>query len=311
MKRIALVLALGAAPGFVGCGGHAYDAAWTGSTTAAPRTLTVADVSTRDGLLAQASEAWLERASEARTRDAISAWKRALEIDPSDAEGFAKLARAYHFLADAHLSFDERRETETAAAFEAGARAAERGLMTLSPVFAERMSHGAIAEEQLGLFDTRAASNLYWRAINLHRWSAMQGSGTVRRYSPDVRASMTKVLELAPNTFHGGAYRFFGEYYGRARPSAGGDLERARANFEQALRIEPRFFAARVQLAEIYAVPSRNRAVFNDQIDYVLMSSPDEERSCCCNGESDLTPENAAEQKRARKLLDQARVLFR
>lgn len=289
----------------LGCGGVVRQAAWSEGATVvtAPAGLGPRAREQREGLMTQAATAWAARGDESQVRAAIHAWEAALEIDPTRTDDWAMLARAYYFLADAHLSFNDGDRAEMIAAYHRGALAAEQGLLQSSPTFAARMRAGSTIEDQLNLLDTRDVPCMYWRAVNLGRWAALQGGGTAREYGPETRAMMARVLDLNANYYYGGAYRFFGELYARWSPSAGGDLNRARANFEQALRIAPNYLAPRVLIAEGVAVKARTRDVFDEQLHAVLFST--------ANTDPELGPENAAEQRRARRLIDTAPVLFR
>lgn len=288
-----------------GCGGVARQAAWGEGVAAVnvPAGLGPHAREQREGLVAQANAAWAERGNIARLRTSIEAWKQALAIDPTRENDWAQLSREYFFLADGHLSFEDGKRVEMLAAYHEGALAAEQGLLQSSPTFATRMRNGSTIEDQLALLDTRDVPCLFWRAMNLSRWASVQGGGTLRTYGPETRAMMSRVLDLNATYFYGGAYRFFGDLYARWAPSAGGDLNRARVNFEAALRVAPNYLASRVLIAEDYAVKARAREVFDQQIHAVLFST--------AHTDAELGPENAAEQRRARKLLDNAPILFR
>lgn len=299
-SRVAVLAVL-----LAGCGGVVRETAWSEGATAinVPRGLGPRAREQREGLMAQAATAWSARGDITRLRAAIHAWESALELDPTRTDDWAMLSRAYYFLADAHLSFDAGDRVEMLAAYHRGALAAEQGLLQSSPTFASRMRAGSTIEDQLSLLDTRDVPCLYWRAVNLGRWASTQGGGSAREYGPESRAMMMRVLDLNASYNYGGAYRFFGELYARWAPSAGGDLNRARANFEHALRIAPNYLAPRVLIAENVAVKARTRDVFDEQLHAVLFST--------AQNDPELGPENAAEQRRARRLIDTAPVLFR
>jgi tetratricopeptide (TPR) repeat protein len=303
MKRV-FAVAIVAFVSF-GCGGVVREAAWGehAPVVAAPAGLGPHAREQRAGFMAQADAAWAQRGDLPRLRAAIQAWKNALVLDPTREQDWAMLSRAYYFLADAHLSFEDGKRTEMLAAYHDGALAAEQGLLQSSPTFASRMREGSTIEDQLTLLDTRDVPCLFWRAMNLNRWATVQGGGTLRTYGPEARAMMARVLDLNANYFYGGPYRFFGDIYARWAPAAGGDIVRARANFEAALRVAPNYLASRVLIAEDYAIKARAREVFDQQLHAVLFSQG--------HTDPELGPENAAEQRRARKLVENARTLFR
>ncbi|MCS6797154.1 MAG: TRAP transporter TatT component family protein [Myxococcota bacterium] len=285
----------------VACGGG-RQAAWESTPTRPSRPPTEQEQNARQTLLAEAEAAWNDRLQEPRIREAIDKWRRATEMDPSDWETLARLSRAYYFLADGHLSFDESKVEETKQTFELGIQAAERSLVALSPDFAERMRAGARIEEAISVLDARAIPALYWRSTNMGKWALLEGFATVLAHKDEVRAIMARILEMDANFFYAAAHRYFGALYARLPAFAGGDLERSRQHFEASLRAFPNYFPTRVLYAEYYAVKSQNRALFTEQLQYVINGD--------VNAMPEVVPENTVEQRRARALLARADELF-
>jgi len=88
--------------------------------------------------------------------------------------------------------------------------------MALSSDFAQRMQAGTRIEEAVSILDRTAVPALYWRSANLGKWAAAQGFATLLSYKDEIRAVMTRCLELDANYFFAGPHRYFGAFYARA-----------------------------------------------------------------------------------------------
>jgi hypothetical protein len=120
---------------------------------------------------------------------------------------------------------------------------------------------------------------------------------------PTVSAMMAWVKEREPTYFYGGAYLYFGTFYGSLPPLLGGKPELARENFERAVAAsQGKFLMTYVLYAKTYAVETQNEGLFEDLLNRVMSSSVD------------VLPEqrlaNAVAKKRARQLLASARDYF-
>jgi tetratricopeptide (TPR) repeat protein len=277
------------------------EAAWE-TTLAVPARTDANAGARRAELLREGDELWAERLDERALGRAIAKWREAAELDPSDFELWAKLAHAYYFHADGHMSFETARAAEMIRTYEAAMEAAERGLMAVSADFAERMRADTHIEDAIAILDERAVPALYWRSSAMGRWGLAKGFETVLAYKDEIRAIMTRCLELDANYFYGAPHRYFGAYYARVPDFAGGDMERSRQHFEAALRIDSSYLGTRVLMAEFYATRSQDRALFNEQLNLVLSADP--------AAAVEIAPENAIEQRRARDLLARERELF-
>lgn len=287
----------------VGCGAS-REAVWETTpddTAAEPQT--EEQVSRRQQLIEEGTAAWQNRGDLAQLRSAIEKWEQAAEMDPSDHEHWVRLARAYYFLADAHLSFDEANHEEMMETYEKGIQAAERALMALSPDFAQRMRAGSRIEEAVAILDAQAVPALYWRSSNMGKWGIAKGFATVLSYKDEIRAIMARCLELDATYYYYGPHRYFGAFYARVPAFAGGDLERSREHFETALEGAPGYLGTRSLMAEFYAVKSQNRQLFEEQLSAVIHADPSQLPE-------DVRPENELEQRRARVLLAKADELF-
>lgn len=298
---IALVslFALAATPG---CGGS-YESAWDepadqGDTAGGDET--GEGPSRHDALVAQGDEAWAQRDDPDQIRAAIEAWEQATELQSSDAETWIKLSRAYYFLADGHLRFSE--PEQMADLWQTGIRAAERALAALSPEFAQAMQAERDIGEALQLLDERAVPALYWRATNLGKWARADGFATVLSYKDEIRAVMTRCMELDRYYFFAGPDRYFGAFFSIAPTYAGGDVERSRQHFEESIRRFPNYFGTRVLFAEEYAVKSQDRQLYEEQLRYVVDGDPE--------SLPEAAPENRVEQRKAQAALERIDELF-
>jgi hypothetical protein len=287
---------------WVGCGGG-REAVWdTMPDDAATENQSEQGRAQRSTLIEEGDAAWAERGEEAQVAVAIQKWEAAVEMDGADHETWVKLSRAYYFLADGHMSFDEARAEEMLATYEKGIAAAERALVAISPDFARRMRAGTRIEEAVEILDATAVPALYWRSSNMGKWGIAKGFATVLAYKDEIRAIMARCLELDATYFHYGPHRYFGAFYARVPAFAGGDLERSKQHFEQALAGAPYYLGTHTLWAEFYAVKAQNRQVFDEHIAAVLAADP--------NANADVAPENAIELRRARDLQGKADELF-
>jgi len=258
--------------------------------------------SQRQTLIDEGEAAWQQRGDEAQIRACIDKWRRAADADPSDHALWVRLARAYYFLADGHLSFDEARAEEMIETYESGTEAAERALVALSPDFAQRMRAGTRIEEAVAVLDAQAVPALYWRSSNMGKWGIAKGFATILAYKDEIRAIMARCLELDASYFYAGPHRYFGVFYAKVPAFAGGDLERSNEHFQQAIAAAPTYLATRSLYAEYFAQKSQNRALFEEQLNLVINADAD--------AEPEVAPENHIEQRRARELMARADDLF-
>jgi tetratricopeptide (TPR) repeat protein len=254
----------------------------------------------RTELIGQGDAAWEQRDDAEQVRAAITAWEQANEIDPNDHETWTKIAHAYYFLSDGHLRFSD--ESAMGETYQRAIQAAERALRILSPEFARRMSAGERVEQAVSVLEANAVPALYWRAAALGKWAQREGFATVLSYKDEIRAVMTRCMELDRYYFYAGPDRYFGAFFAVAPSYAGGDLERSRQHFEESLRRFPNYFSTHTLYAENYAVKAQNRQLFEEHLRFVLDNDP--------NSIPEAGPENRVEQRKARDLLARIDELF-
>ena len=284
----------------IGCGGGQV-ASWEETT---PTETTPASASEHDRLLAEGDAAWAERGTEARLTAAIEAWQGALRADRSDTVLWARLARAQYFLADGHMAFDPAREAETTAMYRAAVETAQQGLAILSPEFARTVGgqEDRVDERALALLGADAVPLLYWRSAGLGKWARRDGFATLLAYKDEIRATMSRCLELDREYIYAGPDRYFGAFYSVAPTYAGGDVARSREHFEYAISRHPGYFGTHVLFAVEYAVKAQDRALYERELQLVIDGDP--------NGIPDVAPENIVEQRKAREAMASVGDIF-
>jgi hypothetical protein len=247
------------------------------------------------GDAAVAEAAWAERGDKARLEAAIAAWERVeAAAGGGDAATWAKLARAYYFLADGHL-----RKLGTSApayleAFEKGTTAGERALAAANPEFKRKVLAGENVEDAIKVVGSEGLPAMYWYAANLGKWSRAKGFATTLGNKDRVKGVMTRALELDAAFFHGGPHRYFGTLYAVAPGFAGGDLDKSRDHFEKSLAIAPSYAGTKILMAETYAAKKQDTALFDRLVGEVL-AMPD-------GAIPGLEPETRAEKEKAVEL---------
>jgi hypothetical protein len=293
----AALLALSLVPA-AGCGGG-RTAAWEQTSTTT--TVTAEGQSRHDELVTQGDAEWAQRADETHLRAAIDAWSQALEAVPGDWVLWQRLARAQYFLADGHMAFDTAQDAATTAMYQTAVTSAERSLAEQSPEFAAAVQRTSITEA-LSVLDATSVPALYWRSAALGKWARRDGFATLLAYKDEIRAVMTRCLELDRAYFYAGPDRYFGAFYAVAPTYAGGDIARSREHFEYAISQAPLYFGTHVLFAVEYATKAQDRALYQSELQGVIDGDP--------NGLPDVAPENMAEQHKARDAMARIDELF-
>lgn len=260
-------------------------------------------------LVAEGDSLWRQRSDPARLLQALDRWRAAVRIKDDDWKTYARLARGYFFLAEVFYGFkamggdypfdtDDVVDPEAARryreALRRGYRAALRGMAARSPELEQRLRAGIDLERAVLLIRADGAPLLYWYVTNLARWAKVDGFSALFSNRHRILASIRHLHRIAPRTQYGGGYRLLGVYHAVAPGVAGGDLDRARRYFEDALEAAPEFLLNQVFAAEFLDRRARDRASFEERLRAVL-AAPD--------GPEEIAPENAAAKRMARRLL--------
>ena len=231
---------------------------------------------------------WAQRSDPLKARQALEAFKRAYAAHPNREMG-TKLSRAYYFVGD----YIETDPDSQAARFLSGLETGERAL-SLNNDFRMKYLKTKDDKRALALLDRTWTPALYWTAANLAQWTEKQPWRV--RYGNKGRAEifMTRLRELEPNYYYGGAYRYFAVLPTRGRAPFV-DLDDSKRAFEAVVALAPNFLANKRLYAETYAVKKKDRALFTRLLNEVIAAKID--------NAAEMAPENKYEQVRAQKML--------
>lgn len=145
---------------------------------------------------------------------------------------------------------------------------------------------------------------LFWTAFawgGIINWSKDDPTAIVELGR--VERMMARAAEINNTFFYGGPHLFYGVYYGSRPAMLGGDLEKSKQNFEQAVGLtSERFLFAKVLYAQFYCVQAQDSALFHQLLGEVRQADPN------------ILPEqrlaNILAQDRANTLLAQAGRYF-
>jgi len=156
--------------------------------------------------------------------------------------------------------------------------------------------HQDYAESQtLSKLRRNSVEGLYWFATALSRWSEVEGVSTSLRYKDRIQSMMNRVIELRPDYFFGGAFRYLGAYFGHLPGLNDEELRLSKGHFERAIKLGPDFFENHVSFAEIYGKKVDNHGLVKRHLEIAARGDPRRLK--------DFYPEQLLEQTRARKLL--------
>jgi len=108
-----------------------------------------------------------------------------------------------------------------------------------------------------------------WLSLNLDSVEALSGL-------PRIGGMMNRAVELDPEFYYAGPHLFLGAFYGGRSLMLGGNPDKAKNHFEQALKItEGKYLLISFLYAKIYAVQNQDRNLFKTQLGKVLEASVD------------------------------------
>ncbi len=300
VSLLASTLVLGACQG--------RTAAWEEKSTKTPDATSDGGGTAPAGDLAAAMETWKGRDSKDGALAAIAAFEKLagckdgssspaerctnVSTDASQAELLAMVTRANYYYADTYMRGNEGGFLDyTDRAVWWG----ERALLASSPEFAAKMQSKAKFEEAIVTIQAPAIPAAYWYATALGKWARAKGFGVLVGQKDRIKATMTRLLELDPNFYHGGPHRYFGAFYAVAPDFAGGDLGKSREHYDKSLEIAPYFLGTKVLMAENLATKLDDEALFDQLLAEVLAAD-------LSTVPPEILPEMKAEQEKAREL---------
>ena len=250
-------------------------------------------------LAAEGDAAWAQRDDRAKLEEAIAKWESAAQ---SWADGAldAKLARAWYWKGDAFLSLDSDAQARDDA-YTRSLEWATRAVKIDAPGMASAFAGGAQMQTAVKLADAKASEALLWYATSLGKWAAQRQFATRVKYKDQLKAIVDRVHEIDPSQ-HGATFRWLGTYEAQTIGIAGGNPDRAKADFEQSLQVAPHFLGTRVLWAEYLCPKTHDRQTFKKLLEEVIAADP--------TLDPNNVPENREDQRKAQKLLAQIDSLF-
>jgi len=225
-----------------------------------------------------------------------------LELQPTDRE---MLITAVQGFAGYALMFLEDEHSDRAKVIYK--RAVQYGLRALA-LRDERFSDNNINYREfkslINKLKRKDIPAAYWTA------SAWFGYINLERSSPEALAGIPRakdlmqwVMERESHFYYSAPLWFFGTYYSSMPPMLGGNSEKAKDFFEQALKEDGnRFLLGKVYYAQYYAVQTLNRSLFKEVLEEVINGSTDEPK--------ELILLNIIAQRKALKLLERIGDFF-
>lgn len=268
-----------------GCKGRT--AAWEDKSTTTPSgdAASPGDTATPTGPTLDAGKpAWEARGQgKDKVLEAITAWEQAMgctagDTPPKDrcsappataenAETLALMTRAYYYYADSYLRGNKDAYLDY---MDRAVWWGERALIAASPEFAEQMRKKTKYHEAIAVVGIEGLPAMYWYATALGKWARASGFGVLVGQKDNIKATMTRALELDPTYYHGGPHRYFGAFYAIAPPFAGGDLEQSKVHYQKSLDIAPYFLGTKVLMAENLATKLDDEEMFDRLLQEVL-----------------------------------------
>ncbi|TVQ91777.1 MAG: hypothetical protein EA397_09280 [Deltaproteobacteria bacterium] len=245
----------------------------------------------------EADDLWGQRGDVNKLKEAIAAYERLAEANPSDREVHAKATRGWYFLADAWTDDPDQQIETYLKAIEWGKRC-----MAINEAFASKVNSGTKERDAVDVLTKDDVPCVYWTASSLGKWAKASGIAKSIKHLGTVKAYVGRVEELDPNYFYHAPARYWGAYYSVIPGFAGRDLEKSASYFEDTLSGSPSYLGSYVLRAENLAVGLQDVAMFDRDLKLVLEFD--------VSSVPDLEPENTREQVKARKVLDQRAELF-
>lgn len=247
---------------------------------------------------ARAKELFAQRDDIGKLNEAVKLMER-IVADAKDYEMMVLLSRAYYFQAE----FEDDREKKLAV-YDKGAKAGENALNTIEG-FAKAKKKKKEEAEAVKTIGRENIDALYWTAANLARWAKFASFTQKLSVKARIRYLWDRVMELDPNYFYGGVYRFFGGYYALVPTITGeNDPVKSKEMFDKCLSVAPDYLETKVLYAEAYCTHPKvkDKEMFKKFLNEVI--------SADVNVNKELVPENKIAVDKAKKLLAQENELF-
>jgi tetratricopeptide (TPR) repeat protein len=225
-----------------------------------------------------------------------------LKNDPENQEILTTLSMGF---AGYSLLFIEPEDPERASAFYL--RALEYGIRALGEKgTALRNRDGRLEPVKTALqnMDHNDLEALFWATLSWNAWINLNlDKPSALAQLSVAEACLKRVLELDARFFFSAPHILMGASLAARPPLLGGNPEKARVHFEQAMEDNHRkFYLAQVYFAKYYAVRVQDKELFVRVLAEVLQGNPDELKEVCLI--------NRVMQSRAQELAQHAEDLF-
>ena len=250
----------------------------------------------------EAAEPWKKRESKESLIDALTALEKRIADNPGDGVALEWLSRGYYLLTDGHMRQEEAEREDMLATYKKGFDYAMDGMKAISPKFKECLDMQDPVEDCVGYLPMEAAGPIYWYAVNLGKYAALDSFPTLLFYKAQIFSLMQRLLMLDEFYYYGAAHRYFGAYYAKAPAWAGGDMTKSKYHFEKALEIAPNYFSTSVLQADMYTRKTEDPDHFRKLLEFVINTDK--------NILPGLAPEQGFEQIKAENLLEEIDDIF-
>jgi hypothetical protein len=236
----------------------------------------------------EARQHWDNRGDPASLKQAIGIYAKAYQDKPSY-ELAERLAYANYFLADAFEQGDQK-AADYYAGYEWGIKA-----LCFNDQFKRRFvdEKKGMGEAVIGV-PKELAGGIFWTATCIGKWGKMHGIFKVLKTSKQARKMVEYLYSVDKAYYYGGPARWLGAYFAIAPGIAGGDMEKSKKMYDEALAMAPGYFATKVLMAENYYAKRKDRPSYDKMLDDVLGGQAD--------GIPEIAIEQRTEQDKARKL---------
>jgi tetratricopeptide (TPR) repeat protein len=225
-----------------------------------------------------------------------------LKNDPANREILSTLCMGYAGYA---LLFVEPGDSERASRIYL--RALDYGCEALGPAgkkIRNPKADRALTQEGLSRLGKKEFKALFWAALSWNAWINLNlDQPEALAQLAAAQACLEKVMELNGRYFYGLPHILAGVGLSARPPLLGGNPEKARAHFQEALKWgERKFFLAQYYFARYYAVRVQDKELFFKLLREILDGNPQELKEACLI--------NTIIQRAAAKLIQETDELF-
>ncbi len=258
---------------------------------------------TAEQIMTEAEEHWKKRFDRKEIEQAIAKWEYLCKVEPGY-ETYTKLSYAYYLYADAHVfaDTDEQQAEHYLSTLDRGTVAGEKALMYYSEDFKRLLSEGKPVEEAVKAIDKGGVPAMFWYSTNLGRWAKTKGFSTILLYKNRVKSIMDHIISLDDSYFYHAPHRYMAAFYSVAPGFAGGDIHKAKEEFDLLKNKHPNHFVVNTLMAEVYATKIQDKELYQKLLQEVISGNPD--------SMPDIKPEQELEQRKAKAMMAQVDELF-